>query len=119
MNIMKYLLLGLLCTLMSSYQSKEDNCETFYNTTIKPLAFSKAVVVKKYEKNGFIYIDLKKTDNNILSFTLKNYDKSKFIAKVQIGQYVSKVKNELTLYRIILFNNGEDADVFTHILSCN
>jgi hypothetical protein len=117
---MKYLSLALLLFILScGYQLKEDTCETFYNTEIKPLEFSKAEVVKRYEKNGFTYLDLKKADNKIFSFTLKNYDKSNFIKKVQIGHYVSKTKNDLVLQRIVVYNDGAGADVFRHVLVCN
>jgi hypothetical protein len=96
----------------------QSPCEKFYNTNIKALEFSKAQVVKKYEKEGFVYIDLKKQDNKVVAFTLRNHDKSGFMKKVKVGEYVSKAKDELVINRIVVLNEGASADVFKHVLTC-
>ncbi len=104
--------------LFLNTSTMKSPCEKFFNTSIKALEFSKAQVVKKYEKEGFVYVDLKKQDNKVIAFTLRNHDKSGFMKKVKVGEYVSKVKGELVINRIVLHNEGASADVFKHVLTC-
>jgi hypothetical protein len=114
---MKNLIL-FLSILLSSFQIQNETCEKFLNQEIKPLEFKKAQVVRKYTKDGFGYIDLKLASSKVVAFTLKNYDKSNLISKIKVNNYVNKMKNELIINRIVVYDEGANADVFKHNLIC-